>query len=164
MLDLLETRCSVWFAISCVSHICITDMTSLISFFLILFHYWTAFAVYQQNWVNNTTWKSLTNIFPVNHIHVRFFWGCSRIRVQKCPLPRTRQTYPTMMKISTVIPYLTKIHSFSFVFFIFSHNIKFTPFATKYKNKIIIIIIIIVIITICVRKYITDDSNKIFLV
>ena len=60
-------------------------------------------------------------------------------------------------------------------------SLKFTPFTTKYENKIIIIIIIIIImiiiiiiliiiiiiiiiITICVRKYIIDDSNKIFLV
>ena len=55
-------------------------------------------------------------------------------------------------------------------------SLKFTPFTTKYENKIIIIIIIIImiiiiiiliiiiIITICVRKYIIDDSNKISLV
>ena len=55
-------------------------------------------------------------------------------------------------------------------------SLKFTPFTTKYENKIIVIIIIImiiiiiiliiiiIIITICVRKYIIDDSNKIFLV
>ena len=50
------------------------------------------------------------------------------------------------------------IHFF-FIFFIFSFFLitKFTPFTTKYKSKIIII-------TICVRKYVIDDSNKIFLV
>ena len=53
------------------------------------------------------------------------------------------------------------IFSFFFILFIFSHNIKVTPFTTTYKNKTIIIIIMI---TICVRKYIIDDSNKIFLV
>ena len=52
----------------------------------------------------------------------------------------------------------------SFILFIFSHNITFTPFTTRYKNKIIIIIIIIKITTNCVRKCIIDDSNKIFLV
>ena len=87
MLDLLETRCSVWFAICCISHICMTDMTSLILFFLILFHYWAAFVVYQQNRVNNTTWNSLKNIFSVNHIQLGSFRGCSRIGVQKCPPP-----------------------------------------------------------------------------
>ena len=46
---------------------------------------------------------------------------------------------------------------FSFISFI-SHNIKFTPFITKYKKKIIIII------TICGKTYIIDDSNKILLV
>ena len=51
---------------------------------------------------------------------------------------------------------------FHFILLIFSDNIKFTPFTTKYENKIIIMIIII--ITMCVRKYVIDDSNKIFLV
>ena len=46
-----------------VAHICMTDMTSLISFFLILFHYWAALVAYQQNRVNNTTSSSLINIF-----------------------------------------------------------------------------------------------------
>ena len=116
MLDLLETRYSVWLAICCIEHICMTDMTSLIPFRLILFHYRAAFVVYQQNQVNNTTWNSLKNIFSVNHIQVGSFWGCSRIGVQKCPLPKICHTYPTMMKLyarnfSTVIPYLTKIQN-----------------------------------------------------
>ena len=63
MLDLLKAKCSVWFAVCCIAHICTTDMTSLISFFLILFHYWAAFVVYQQNRVNNTTSDFLANIF-----------------------------------------------------------------------------------------------------
>ena len=111
MLDLLETRCSVWIPICRIAHICMTDMTSLISFLLILFNYWAALVVYQQNWVNNTTWISLTNIFYVNHIQIGSFRGCSRIGVQKCspPLPKICHTYPTMMKLSTVIPYLMKI-------------------------------------------------------
>ena len=87
MLDLLQTRCSVWFATCCVAHICMTDMTSLISFFLILFHYWAALVVYQQNRVNSTTSNPLTNIFFVNHIQNGSFWGCSCIGVQKCPPP-----------------------------------------------------------------------------
>ena len=49
-------------------------------------------------------------------------------------------------------------------FHLFSHNIKFTPFTTKYKNKTTTIIIIMIIITIYMWKYIIDDSNKIFLV
>ena len=56
---------------------------------------------------------------------------------------------------------ITRFFFHSFISFI-SHNIKFTPFTTKYKNKIIIIIIIIT--TICGRTYVIDDSNKIFLV
>ena len=44
-----------------------------------------------------------------------------------------------------------------FLFFFFSHSIKFTSFTTKYKNKIIIIIIIIIT---SVTTYIIDDSNK----
>ena len=50
------------------------------------------------------------------------------------------------------IIYMYFFHSFQFI----SHNIKYTPFTTKYNNKIII--------TICGRTYIVDDSNKIFLV
>ena len=53
-----------------------------------------------------------------------------------------------------------QFHDYSFFFFFrsfnFSHNVKFTPFTTKYRNKIIII-------TICGRAYTIDDSNKIFL-
>ena len=99
MLALLETRWSVWFAICCIAHICMTD------------DYWAAFVVYQQNWVNNTTWNSLTSIFSVNHIQVGCFRGCSRIGMQRCPLPKIYHTYPTMMKLSTVILYLTKIQN-----------------------------------------------------
>ena len=95
-----------------IGHICITDMTSLISFLLILFHSWAAFVVYQQNWVN---WNSLTNIFSVHHIHIGSFWACSRIGVQKCPppptVPKICHTYPTTMKLNTAIPYLTKIQN-----------------------------------------------------
>ena len=50
------------------------------------------------------------------------------------------------------------VHFFFFFISFISQNIKFTPFTTKYKNKIIIII------TICGRTYIIYDSNKIFLV
>ena len=65
--------------------------------------------------------------------------------------------------------YLFEFIHFFIDFIYFSHNIKFTPFTTKYKNKMMIIIVIIIIIiiiittTICVRTYIIDDSNKIFL-
>ena len=124
MLDLLETRCSVWFAICCIAHICMTDMTSLISFLLILFHYWAAFVVYQQNWVNNTTGDSLTNICFVYHIQVGSFWGCSRIRVQKCP-PSLKsvtqilqswnfaQLYLTLRRFKTYISHVTHPLSFA---------------------------------------------------
>ena len=109
MLDMLETGCSVWFAICCIAHICMTDMKSLISFLLILFHYWAAVVVYQQNWVNNTTWNSLKSIFSINHTQFRSFRGCSRIGLLS--LPKICHTYPTMMKLSTGIPYITKIQN-----------------------------------------------------
>ena len=57
------------------------------SFLLILSHYWAAFVVYQQNWVNNATWNSLTNIFSVNHIQIGAFPDCSPIGLQKCTPP-----------------------------------------------------------------------------
>ena len=110
MLNLLETRCSVWFALCCVAHICMTDITILISFLLIFFHYWAAFVENQQNRVSNTTSNSLTNIFSVNHIHDGSLRGCTRIGVQKWSLPKICRKYPTMMKLSTIIPYLTNIN------------------------------------------------------
>ena len=42
-----------------------------------------------------------------NHIQDGLFRGCSRIGGggQKGPLPKIFHTYPTMMKLGTVIPY-----------------------------------------------------------
>ena len=38
------------------------------------------------------------------------FLGCSRMgRVQKGPLPKVCHTYPTMMRLGSVKPYLNKI-------------------------------------------------------
>ena len=45
-----------------------------------------------------------------NPIQDELFWGCSRMRVaKKAPLPKICHTYPAMMKLGTVIPYLKKI-------------------------------------------------------
>ena len=41
----------------------------------------------------------------INLIQDGLFRGCSKAR----PLPKIRHTYPTMMKLGTVIPYLKKI-------------------------------------------------------
>ena len=107
MLDLHETRWSVWFAICCVTLICMTDMKSLI--FLILFHYWAAFMVYRQNRINNTTSNSLTNIFSVNHIEDGSFQAAHGSGCKSAHLHKICHTYPTMIKLSMVIPYLTKV-------------------------------------------------------
>ena len=45
----------------------------------------------------------------INPIQDGFFRGCSRMRGQKGPLPKICHTYPTMMKLGTVIPYPKKI-------------------------------------------------------
>ena len=37
------------------------------------------------------------------------FWGCSQIGGKKVPLPKICHTYPTMIKLGTIIPYLKKI-------------------------------------------------------
>ena len=38
------------------------------------------------------------------------FWrGCSQMAGAKSPLPKICHTYPTMMKLGTVIPYLRRI-------------------------------------------------------
>ena len=50
-------------------------------------------------------------IFIFNPIQDGLFRGCSRMggkEGQKGPLPRICHTYPTMMKLGTVIPYLKK--------------------------------------------------------
>ena len=36
------------------------------------------------------------------------FWGCSQMGGQKGPLPKISHTYPTKMKLGTVILYLEK--------------------------------------------------------
>ena len=38
-----------------------------------------------------------------------FMMGCSRMGEQRVPLSKICQTYPTLMKLGTVIPYLRKI-------------------------------------------------------
>ena len=46
----------------------------------------------------------------INSIQDGLFRGCSRMGVgKKGPLPKICHTYPTMMKLATVIPYLKKI-------------------------------------------------------
>ena len=49
----------------------------------------------------------------VNPVEDGLFWGCSRIggegRGKKASLPKICHTYPTMMKLGTVIPYPKKI-------------------------------------------------------
>ena len=82
------------------------------------------------------------------------------------------------MLIFLVVPLSKILYFLKIIFLIFfismfvnviPESLKFTPFTTKYENKItiiimIIIIIVLIIIIICVRKYIIDDSNKILLV
>ena len=48
----------------------------------------------------------------LNPIQDRHFWGCSRMGREggkKGPLPKICHTYPSMMKLGTVIPYPKKI-------------------------------------------------------
>ena len=76
--------------------------------------FWFLFTTELLSWYiskHNTTSSSLTNIFFVSHIQDGSFWGCSRIGVQKCHLHKNFHTYPKMMKLCTVIPYLTKIQN-----------------------------------------------------
>ena len=47
----------------------------------------------------------------INPIQDGFFRGCSRMGGgQKGPLPKICHTYPTMVKLGKVIPYLKEIH------------------------------------------------------
>ena len=49
----------------------------------------------------------------INPIQNGLFWGCSRIKggggVRKGPPPKILHSYPTMMKLGTVMPDLKKI-------------------------------------------------------
>ena len=70
-------------------------------------------------------------------------------------------TFPLSFSQAANSAKVTKIQRFQNVLnqvslYFFFDNIKFTPFTTKYENKIMIIII-------CVRKYIIHNSYKIFL-
>ena len=52
--------------------------------------------------------KNNSNI--INPTQDGLFWDCSQMGVAfLCPLPKIRHTYPTMMKLRTVIPYLRNI-------------------------------------------------------
>ena len=90
MLDLLETRCYAWFAISCIAPwrydwIHLHDrydksdfFSSNIISFLSCFHGISA---------KLSKLKFPDKYFSVHHIHIGSFWVCSRIGVQKCPPP-----------------------------------------------------------------------------
>ena len=44
--------------------------------------------------------------YPLNPIQDGPFRGCSRMRgTKKAPFPKTRHTYPKIMKLGTIIPY-----------------------------------------------------------
>ena len=112
MLDLLETRCSVWFAICCIANICMTDMASLISFFfwfyislLSCFHGISAKSSKQYYF------KFPEKYFSVNHIQDGSFWAAHGSGCKNAHRHKLCHTYPKMMKLGTVIPYLTKIQN-----------------------------------------------------
>ena len=51
--------------------------------------------------------KACNFINPIQDVP---FWGCSRMgEVKRLPLTKTCHTYPTMMKLGTVIPYLKNV-------------------------------------------------------
>ena len=49
--------------------------------------------------------------FTLNSIQDGLLGDCSRIGGAKSPLPKLYHTYPTMMKLGTVIPYLRKVQT-----------------------------------------------------
>ena len=51
----------------------------------------------------------LLQMFCFNPIQDGYFRGCSRMGGPFSPLPKICHTYPTMMKLGTVIPYLKKV-------------------------------------------------------
>ena len=62
------------------------------------------------NWKEKVFWDELGRKCSFNPIRHELFLGCSRMEGAKSfPLPKICHTYPTMMKLGTVIPYLKKI-------------------------------------------------------
>ena len=86
------------------------DKSGFFFFSDFIFHYWAAFMVYQQNRVNNTTSSSLKNIFVLTIFKMGLF-GLLTDQGAKMPTSIKSHTYPKMMKLGTVIPYLTKIQN-----------------------------------------------------
>ena len=60
---------------------------------------------------NHTCLSVISLNSALNPIQDGHFWGCSRMgwRGKKAPLPKICHTYPTIMKLGTVIPYSEKI-------------------------------------------------------
>ena len=60
---------------------------------------------------NHTCLSVISLNSALNPIKDGHFWGCSRMgwRGKKAPLPKICHTYPTIMKLGTVIPYPKKI-------------------------------------------------------
>ena len=77
-----------------------------------------------------------------NPIQDGLFWGCSRMEgAFLAPLPKIRLTYPTMMKLGTVIPYLRKIQKMhksrdTSLEFIFSSEISKFCYIKKYTYRL----------------------------
>ena len=97
---------------SCVAHACMTDMTSLISFFSDFISLLTYF-----RGISEKSNKQYYLKFPDKYFFCCPYSGwafsgaahgsaCKRVHVHKIC-----HTYPTMMKLCTVIPYLTKIQN-----------------------------------------------------
>ena len=67
----------------------------------------------KATWQSNMGNDNIRNVNPIQDGHFR---GCSRMGegAQKgTPLPKICHTYPTMMKLDTVVPYLKKIQKIS---------------------------------------------------
>ena len=87
-----------------VAHICITDVTSLISFLLNLFHYCAAFLE-----IPLQIYFFLLIIFRLGLFGAAH--GSGYVNALPPHMPKICLTYPTMMKISMVIPCLKKIQN-----------------------------------------------------
>ena len=113
MLDLFETRCSVWFALCCIAHICMTGMTSYDFFSSDFSSLLSCFSG-----VSAKLSKHYYLNFPGKYSFFLSFSGwvfsgmlTDRTAKMNPPFPKICHTYPTMMKFNTVITYLTKIQN-----------------------------------------------------
>ena len=93
-------------------------MFSSFLIFFVLFHSSKGYKLQEIRYfaITTTTYSRVLRVYMFNPIQDGLFWSCSRMGIDgggkkppPYPLPKICHTYPTMMKLGTVITYLKKI-------------------------------------------------------